>query len=463
VETKKNNRKIINAWAMYDWANSVYSLVINSTIFPIYYISATKAAFGSDTVPFLGMHFSNSVIQSYAYSFSYFVISILSPILSGIADYGGLRKTFMKFFVLLGSCSCMGMYFFTGKNIEYGLLMVVLASIGFAGSLVFYNSYLPVIATPDQYDRVSAKGFTYGYIGSVILLIFNLSMIMFPEFYFNIPLKAKELIALQPSLGMKEALSTAKTHFIVFSSRLSFFLTGIWWIGFSQITFYYLPKQVALKGKPIFSYFSNGIRQLREVFESLKDLIQMRFFLIAYFFYNTGVQTVMLMAATFGAKVLNLDSSVLIATILVIQLIAIVGAQFFAVVSKYRGNLFSLSAMIVIWITICISAYFVRNAVQFVILATFVGLVMGGIQSLSRASYSKLIPDTGNSASYFSFLDVLEKVGLVFGLWMFGFVESVTGDLKNSVVPLMIFFIIGLILLQRVTSLKESDVLPAEV
>jgi UMF1 family MFS transporter len=424
-----NNKKVINAWAMYDWANSVYSLVITSTIFPIYYNAVTKSPTGN-TVNFFGMQITNTVLYAWSISFSFLLISFLSPILSGIADYRGNKKRFMQFFAWMGSLCCMGMFFFKRGNLELGILLAVGASLGYAGSLVFYNAFLPEICSPDRYDKVSAKGYALGYIGSVILMIVNLMMVMKPEWF---------------GITGPNAAGLA--------SRISFLTVGLWWIGFSQYTFYFLPQtQVSRPDER--KLISHGYQELLKVWKSFKELPDTRRFLIAFFFYNMGVQTVMYLAASFGDKELHLESSVLISSILTIQLVAIGGAYLFAEVSKRKGNLYSLSIMIVIWIGICISAYFVKGPMPFRALAFVVGLVMGGIQSLSRSTYSKLLPETKDHASYFSFYDVTEKLSIVLGTALFGLTESLTGSMRNSVWPLAVAFIAGLFLLRTARSPK---------
>ena len=432
---KQNDKKTINAWCMYDWANSVYSLVITTTIFPIYYNAVTKSAFNSETVEFFGIEIRNTVLYSYSLSFSFLLIAVLSPLLSGIADYGDKKKSFMKFFTLLGGISCIMLFFFHGKNIEFGILFTVLASVGFSGSIVFYNAYLPLIATKDKYDIVSAKGFSFGYAGSVILLIFNLITISNPDI-----------------IGLADESS---------ASRLSFVLVGIWWIGFAQITFHFLPKDKKSTHSHVF-LLKKGYDEITNVFKSLKNLQYLKRFLYAFFFYNMGVQTVIYLAALFGDEELKLPAQNLIFTILIIQLVAIAGSYSFAKLSNWKGNRFSLIVMVVIWMLVCVYAYFLKSAVQFYILGFIVGLVMGGIQSLSRASYSKLIPENSTDhTSYFSFYDVLEKLSVVFGTLAYGIIEQFTGNMRNSTLALCSFFILGLIflLLTKIPSRSSNQVI----
>jgi UMF1 family MFS transporter len=418
--TLLNNKRIINAWCMFDWANSVYSLVITVAIFPSFYEKMTEKAFQSSLVNFFGIEVTNTVLYSYSLSFSFLILTFLLPILSGIADVGGNKKSFMRFFTTLGALSCIGLFWFDGSNIEWGIICFVLASIGFGGSIVFYNAYLPEIASPDQYDAVSAKGFSMGYLGSVLLLVLNLAMALKPDFF-----------------GFNPNDTTA------LNIRVSFVLVGVWWLGFSQITFATLPngeKKISTKS----NIFSQGFAQLSSV---LKDVLQQPFtrrFLIGFFFYNAGVQTVLYLATIFASKELQMTQDKLIITILILQIVAIGGASVFAKVSEKHGNKIAILIILAIWIVDCICAYFVTTDIHFYILAAGVGSVMGGIQSLSRATYCKLFPEnTKDTASYFSLYDVLDKFSTFFGTFAYGLIEQLTGSMRNSIFALSLFFVVG--------------------
>ncbi len=415
---EKNLRKVVNSWCMYDWANSVYSLVISSTIFPVYYEEVTKNVLPGSKVNFFGLEIVNTVLYSYSLSLSFLLVAFITPLLSGIADYGGKRKTFMKFFTYLGGFSCIALYFFNGNNVEWGIVFSSLACIGYAGSLVFYNSFLPVISTPDKFDIYSAKGYSLGYIGSVLLMVFNLITIEFPQLF-----------------GFADGSTAVKVSFI---------LVGVWWIGFAQIPFKYLPnnKRAGIDETHI---ISKGYKELVKVWHVVKKHFVLKNFLIAFFFYNTGVQTVMYLAALFGSKELGLPGSKLILTILIIQLVAILGSYIFAKFSEWKGNKISLLTMVFIWIFICLFAYYLRTENQFYFLAVIVGLVMGGIQALSRATYSKLIPiNTIDHTSFFSFYDVLDKVSIVVGTFSYGLIEQLTGGMRNSTIALGLYFLVGM-------------------
>ena len=426
---EKNNSRLINAWASFDWSNSVYNLIVTTAIFPIYYLSTTQNAFGGETVQFFGMPVVNSVLYSYAISFSFLVIVFLAPVLSGIADYRGRKKRFMQFFTYLGSLACIGLYFFTGENVEYGITCAVLASIGFAGSLVFYNAFLPEVATEDKMDRVSARGFAFGYTGSVILLIINLVLYMKSDLF-----------------GFEDGGA---------ATRFGFILVGAWWLGFSQIAFYYLEDHATGK-KITFDIFGNGMRKLKKVFAVVRKKTVMLRFLTSFFLYSMGVQTVMLLAPLFGEKEVGMTADEMIFVVLILQIVAIVGAYFFALISRFKGNGFAIGTTLIIWIFICIMGYFLKDKISFYGLAGLLGFVMGGVQSISRSTWSKLIPEgTKDTASFFSFYDVTEKLAIVIGAFSYGFIDMITGSMRNSMVFMSLFFISGFVILQF-TKLKKN-------
>lgn len=416
------SKRVINAWASYDWSNSVYNLIVTTAIFPIYYSATTREAFGSEMVEFFGISIRNSVLYTYAISFSFLVIVILSPILSGVADFAGIKKRFMKGFTYTGALACIALYLFKGPNIEYGIGCAVLASIGYAGSLVFYNGFLPEIAPLERMDSVSARGFAMGYVGSVILLIINLMILLNPE-----------------TFGFSSETG---------ATRFGFLLVGLWWAGFAQIAFYYLKDHPT--GKHITSrVFGNGIRELKMVFLALIQRKVMKRYLYAFFFYSMGVQTLLLLAPLFAEAEVGMVADEMIIVVLILQILAIGGAYVFALVSKMQGNGFSISTMLVIWIIICVSGYFLHEKVGFYILAGMLGFAMGGIQAISRSTYSKLIPaGSKDNASYFSFYDVTEKIAIVLGTFSYGLIDQITGSMRNSMVFMASFFLIGFIFLQ---------------
>jgi MFS transporter, UMF1 family len=423
---QKGEKKLLNAWAFYDWANSVYSLVITSAIFPIFY----KVLYPDVTkeILFFGLSFKSTALISFITAIAFLVVSFISPLLSGMADFVGNKKRFLQFFCYLGALSCIGLYWFDNHFIYPGLACYFLGLIGFWGSLVFYNSYLPDVAHKEQQDALSAKGYSLGYIGSVVLLIVCLFLVLSSE------------------------NNSEREH----AMRLSFMLTGIWWILFSQYTFYHLPKGNNNGNKITKSIFFNGFRELAKVKVQLFENIKLKRYLIAFFVYSMAVQTVMLVAAYFGEEEINWSpdgnekTMGLIICILVIQLVAVLGAYLTSMASSKFGNIPTLITINAIWAVICVCEYFVTEPIDFYISAGFVGLVMGGVQALSRSTYSKFLPETQDTASFFSFYDVTEKIGIVIGMSIYGLIDQITGSMRNSIVFLGLFFLVGLILLLRV-------------
>ena len=425
-----NSPKVINAWCSYDIANSAYMLSVNTVLYPIFYQQVTQKAFGSEMVMFMGMNIKNTVLYEYAIALGYFLVILFTLSLSGIADLGGYRKPFMRFFTMLGSFACMGLFFFTGENITLGLILPMLAVLGFAGSLVYYNSFLPIIATPDRHDHISAKGFSFGYGGSMLLLIFNIFSLQNYQMF-----------------GFSDSLEAI---------RFSFILVGIWWLAVSQIAFYYL-RENRKKVQWDIRLFTTGFHEVFKVFGYIRKHTSMYRFLLSFFFFSMGVQTIIIVASLFGKAELGISDTMLILTILIIQAVAIVGAFIFGKVSSRFGNRTSLLWMLAIWIFVCLSAYFVDSDIQFYILSALLGLVMGGIQSQARSTWSKLIPsDTTDTASYFSFYDSTEKLAIVIGMLGFGIIEQVTGSMRNSTLLLSLFFIVSFLII-AFTKLKKEE------
>jgi len=418
----KNDKPTIRAWAMFDWANSAYNLVITSTIFPAYYTIITLTEEHGDEVSFFGFSFINTALANYSLAFSYLAMVIILPVCSAIADYKGNKKAMMKVFTYIGGIACMGLYFFKLETLEWGIICSCLAAMGYIGGVLFNNSYLPEIASIDKQDSVSAKGFAYGYVGSVILQLVCFLFVLKPEWF-----------------GIEDPS---------FPARLSFLLVGIWWIAFSQIPFKKLPDKLKNQNSLNHHILKKGFIELKKVWIEIKSLPVLKSFLIAFFFYAMGVQTIMLVAAAFGEKVLHLGASKLIITILLIQIVAIAGAYLMSWLASKIGNIKVLLIVVTLWIFICASAFFINDEMQFYALAMLVGLVMGGTQSISRSTFSKLIPvKTEDHASFFSFYDVTEKMAIVIGLFTFGFIEELTHNIRLSALFLVLFFLIGLILL----------------
>ncbi len=410
------SKKVVNGWAMYDWANSVYNLVITTTFFPAYYAAVTSIDNFPKGISLFGRYFVNTELKDYVLALGFLIIALLSPILSSIADYKGNKKQFMRFFCYMGAVSCSLLFFFNKDHVELGLLCFMFAGIGFYGSQVFYNSYLPEISSEEDMDRISAKGYTMGYIGSVILQMIGFGLVVFME---------------DKGLAL----------------TITFLLVGLWWVGFAQITFARLPQGSKSERQSKTHFIVNGFHELKLVWNQVKKMSVLKRYLGAFFFYSMGVQTVMLCAIDFGIKVLKLEDQKLIITAVIIQFVAIAGAILISKLSGRIGNFRTLIMCVILWIVICISGYNISTEIQFYLLASLVGLIMGGIQSLSRSTYSKLMPETKDTASFFSFYDVTEKLSIVIGLFSFGFIEGITNDMRKSLLALIVFFIIGLLFL----------------
>ncbi len=425
---EKDNKRITNGWTFYDWANSVYPLVITSSIFPIYWSSVIKqithTTSGQSPVAFLGMHVPGTSLLNYAISASFLLIALVSPFLTSLADFSGRKKLFLQAFCYLGAASCAGLYFFSADTLTLSTFIFIAATVGFSGSIVFYNSYLPEISSEEKFDSLSAKGFSMGYVGSVILLVICLVINQFHD-----------------QVGVTAGRA----------AQLSFLLTGLWWAGFAQIPFFTLPPdrgRAADAPAATGGWLLNGFHELGKVWDQIKQLPNLKQFLLAYFTYNMGVQTVMYVATLFGTDELHLPEGQLIITILLLQVVAILGAWLFAKLSERIGNTRALSWAVFIWMLICIAGYFVQAGWSFFALAGVIGLTMGAIQSLSRSTYSKIIPEnTPNSAAFFSFFDVTEKLSIVIGTATFGIINQIMGSMRYSILALIVFFILGLIFL----------------
>jgi UMF1 family MFS transporter len=437
TEIKKNDKKTINAWCMYDWANSVYSLTITTAVFPSYFFGVTGGK--GESVNFLGLEINNSVLYTYALSFAFLLVAFQNPFLSAIADIKGNKKKFMRFFSNMGALACTLMFFFDGNSILLGVFLLVFAAMGYAGSLVFYNSYLPEIATEDKFDKISAKGFALGYIGSVILLVINLLMIQAPEIF-----------------GITDINDPEGT----LAPRISFLMVGIWWFAFSQYTFRYLPIKKEKKTNE--NIFTKGIYEIKKVWSETAQLPLLRKFLISFFFYSMGVQTVMYLATIFGEEVIGMKLDELIKLVLLLQILAIGGAYGMAWVAKKKGNIFALLITLFLWVIVCISAFFMKEGMvtEYYILGVLVGLVMGGVQSMSRSTYSKLMPqNTTDHASYFSFFETLEKTSIALGTFVYGGILQFTGSMNNSAISMAVFFVIGIYFLLKIPSKSNYNTL----
>jgi MFS transporter, UMF1 family len=413
--TMKSNLKTINSWCLYDWANSVYSLTITTAVFPIYYAAVTTKEDGSGMLDFFGISLQNTVWYSYTLSLAFLITVLLNPLLAGVSDYSGKRKWFLYFFAGVGSLSCCGLFLFTGANVGFGLCFFAFATFGYAGSLVFYNAYLPEIASESEMNRVSAKGFAWGYIGSVILLIVNLLIIQFPA-WFGIP---------QGTLA----------------ARISFLMVGIWWLVFGWWAILGLPKDQKKSFR--FAQLAQGYKEIQKVSKALINEGNILLYLAGFFFLSMGFQTIMYLATIFGSKELKIPESGLIGVVLIIQLIAIGGAYLIARIGERIGNLMVMQILSIACLLFCFAAYFIDSALQFYFLALAVGLIMGGLQSIARSTFSLFISGFKDHASYFSFYELVEKLAIVIGTASYGLIEQLSGSMRNSALFLGLYFILS--------------------
>jgi UMF1 family MFS transporter len=447
------SRKVVNAWCLYDWANSAYNLVITTTIFPTYFEAVTRNPGTGNHVRFLGMNFINTALYNYSLGAAFIVVAIISPILTSIADTRGNKKNFMRFFCFLGCITCAGLYFFTPTQsasgiitlssdaLHIGIFCMVVSCIGFWSSLVFYNSYLPDLVPEAQRDRISARGFIWGYTGSVLLQVICFVIVFFPEWF-----------------GLNSEFEKS-----YMPARISFVLVAIWWLGFATISFRYLPKGNISIANNKNNVFKTGFLELKKVWQQVKHLPVLKRFLYSFFWYSAGIQTVFLASAQFGAKELHLSTVNLIVTMMLIQLLAIPGAIIISRLSERFGNIQTLIGVVMIWVAICVAAYFITTDIEFYVIGGIVGLIMGGIQSLSRSAYANMMPETQDTASFFSFYDVTEKIALVLGMFSFAYVEELTGSMRNSVLALITFFAIGLLCLLWTLAIKKRNAAPVGI
>ncbi|MBT8246003.1 MAG: MFS transporter [Winogradskyella sp.] len=455
---EKGTKKLIDAWAFYDWANSVYTLTIASSIFPIFYSNLFEDK--NELVSAFDFEMKQTVLISIITAFTFLVVAFSSPILSGIADYVGNKKTFMKFFCYMGGIGCFGLYWFNLDYIHTSILFYFMGLLGYWESLVFYNSYLPDIAFEEQQDAASAKGFSLGYIGSVLLLIVNLGMVMYPELFGFDTSISNEIANSGDEVAIANAFEKAKNAASFRAMKISFITVGLWWVGFSQYTFYILPIGVSKGHKVTKAVLFNGFKELKSVWVELKGNLRLKRYLNAFFVFSMAVQTIMLMAVYFGEKEIAWGSDEektigLIVSVLVIQLVAIVGAILTSKASSKFGNIKTLIVINLIWMLVCIYAYFMETPIQFYIAASIVGLVMGGVQSLGRSTYSKFLPETQDTTSYFSFYDVAEKIGIVIGMLIFAVVDQIS-SMRYAILFLFLFFLVGIMLLFRVPETETT-------
>ncbi|MBK7320597.1 MFS transporter [Candidatus Villigracilis affinis] len=434
-----NDRREIFGWAMYDWANSAFSTTIGTVFLGPYVASLARTAAeaaGTTNVSFLGIPVAPDSFLPYCISFSVGMQVLFLPILGAIADYSHLRKRMMQVFATIGAVATLLMFLVTGGLWWLGGLLFIVANLAFGAAIVFYNAYLPDIASPDETDRVSSYGWAMGYMGGGILLALNLAFFTFAE-----------------DLGVPGDLAV----------RINLASAGIWWLGFSLITWSRLRPRHAARQLPAGdTYVSIGFKQLRKTFSEVKHFPETLKFLLAYFLYNDGIQTVIAVASTFAAAPLiqgglELEQSTLIAVILMIQFVAFFGALFWGKLAGWIGAKQSVVVSLVIWAGVVIYAYGGLKGptatAQFFVLGVFIAIVMGGSQAISRSLFAQMIPN-GKEAEFFSFYEISERGTSWIGPLVFGLANQIFGNLRYAILSLIFFFIMGLILLPFVNVSK---------
>lgn len=430
-----NDKREIFGWAMYDWANSAFSTTVGTVFLGPYVSSLARAAaeqVGSSTVSVLGIAVAPDSFLPYCVSISVGLQVFFLPILGAIADFTHLRKAMMQFFAFVGSVATILLFFVTGEVWWLGGLLFIIANLAFGAAIVFYNAYLPDIASEDQRDRVSSYGWALGYLGGGLLLLFNLA------FY-----------QLRDYMGVSEALAV----------RVNLASAGVWWFGWSFLTWSRLRTRRAARSLPPGkNYLTVGFEQLRTTFREAGNYPQTIRYLIAYLVYNDGIQTVIAVSAIFAAAPLiqgglAIDQGTLIILILMIQFVAFGGALFWGRLATWVGAKQAILISLVIWSLVVIYAYFGlqgdNRVTEFFILGVFIALVLGGSQAISRSLFAQMIPE-GKEAEFFSIYEVSERGTSWIGPLLFGLVNQLTGSLRPAIVSIIIFFVLGLVLLSRV-------------
>ncbi|HCR69876.1 MAG TPA: MFS transporter [Anaerolineae bacterium] len=439
AEVLVNDKKEIFGWGMYDWANSAFSTTVGTVFLGPFVASLARnaaEAAGTETVSFLGIPVAPDSFLPYCISFSVLMQVLFLPILGAIADYSHLRKAMMRLFATIGAVATILMFFVTGNLWWLGGVLYIIANLAFGAAIVFYNAYLPDIASEDERDRVSSYGWAMGYLGGGILLALNLAFFIFSE-----------------DLGVPTDLAV----------RINLASAGVWWLGFSFLTWSRLRSRHAARTLPAGeNYVGIRFKQLRKTIGEVKSFPETLKFLLAYFLYNDGIQTVIAVAATFAAAPiiqggLEIEQTTLTAVILMIQFMAFFGALFWGKLATWIGAKQAIMVSLVIWAGVVIYAYGglqgESRVTEFFILGAFIAIVLGGSQAISRSLFAQMIPN-GKEAEFFSFYEISERGTSWIGPLIFGLANQMFGDLRIAILSLIFFFVMGLLLLPRVNVQK---------
>jgi UMF1 family MFS transporter len=436
---ESNDKREIFGWAMYDWANSAFSTTVGTVFLGPYLASLTAEAakaYPDGMARLAGIPIAPDSFLPYCVSFSVGMQVLFLPILGAIADYSHMRKQMMQIFATLGAIATIMLFLVQGDLWWLGGLLFILANLTFGAAMVFYNSYLPDIASEEQRDSVSSYGWAMGYLGGGLLLLLNLGFYQFRE-----------------ALGVPTGLAV----------RINLASAGIWWLGWSYLTWARLRPRHAHRVLPKNeTYVSVGFKQLRHTLSDIKNFPETLKYLLAYFLYNDGIQTVIAVSATFAAAPLvrgglEIETSTLTIVILMIQFMAFFGALFWGKLAKWIGAKESIVVSLVIWSGVVIYAFGGlqgdTRVTQFFVLGAFIALVMGGSQAISRSLFAQMIPK-GKEAEFYSFYEVSERGTSWIGPLLFGLMNQLFGNLRLAILSLIFFFIMGLILLPFVNVKK---------
>ncbi len=437
----RNDKREILGWAMYDWANSAFSTTVGTVFLAPYILSlASEAgkAFADGYPRLWGIPVAPASFFSYCVSISVLMQVLFLPILGAIADYSHVRKLMMRIFATAGALFTVMLFAVSGDLWWLGGLLFILANLAFGASIVFYNAYLPDIASSDQRDRVSSFGWAMGYLGDGLLLALNLA------FY-----------TLHGKLGVPTDLAI----------RINLASAGLWWLLFSFITWARLRPRRARRPLPEGeTYTSIGFKELRATIRSLRSFPETLKFLGAYFLYNDGIQTVISVSSTFAAAPLvigglQMDLSTLTIVILIIQFTAFFGALFWGRLAGWIGAKRSIIVSLAIWAAVVIYAYLglkgESRVLEFTLLGVVIALVLGGSQAISRSLFAQMIP-LGKEAEFYSFYEVSDKGTSWLGPLLFGLVNQLSGNLRPAILSLIFFFVAGLAALPFVNEKKAA-------
>ncbi len=414
------------SWMMYDWANSAYSVVITTAIFPIYYKSvATNAGVDpSQSTAYLG----------YAISIATFILAMIAPVLGTIADYKDLKKKFFIFFFLMGALSTIGLVLVPSDQWILLLVMNILTAIGARGANIFYDAFIVDVTTKEKMDEVSSRGFALGYIGSAIPFVISIAIIILAQ------------------SGMIPLSVTA-------ASRIAFLITAVWWIVFTIPLIKNVKQIHYVERKP--RIIVHSFIRLGQTFKDIKKYRNIFLFLLAYFFYIDGVDTIISMSTAYGSDV-GLGATDMIIALLAVQVVAAPFALLFGRLAKKYGTKTMLYVGIFVYTFICVYAIFLDSALDFWILAMFVATSQGGIQALSRSFFAQMVPEE-KSNEFFGFYNIFGRFAAVSGPFLMGVTTQLTGSSAMGIFSLIILFVIGFILLLFVRKPERDVNLPSEV